>query len=91
MEYYLVIKKNEITLFSGKRMELKNTMLIEARFKRSKVACFPSSAEPRPITVHINTYDFMHTHTYTNRGLWGDRRGKENVRERKILKYCIYI
>jgi hypothetical protein len=41
MEFYSVIKKNEILLFAGKWMELENIILSEvSQVQKTKVACF---------------------------------------------------
>jgi hypothetical protein len=51
MEFYLAIKKNEITLFVAKWMKLENIILSEvARLKMSKVPCFPLYVEARPVS-----------------------------------------
>jgi hypothetical protein len=51
MEYNSVIKKNEIMLFAGKWMELESIMLIEMNHaQKSKVICFLSYVEARPIS-----------------------------------------
>jgi hypothetical protein len=49
MEYYSVIKINEIMLFANKWMELEIIMLSEARLRRTKVTCFPSYVKARPV------------------------------------------
>jgi hypothetical protein len=41
MEFYSVIKKNEILSFAGKWVEVENIILIEVRFKRPKAVYFP--------------------------------------------------
>jgi hypothetical protein len=51
MGFYSTIKKNEIMLFASKWVELENFMLNEvSRLKESKVACFPSYEEAKPIS-----------------------------------------
>jgi hypothetical protein len=51
MEFYLAIKKNEIMLFVSKWMELENIVLNEvSQARKSKVACFPSYVETRPVS-----------------------------------------
>jgi hypothetical protein len=51
MEFNSVIKKNEIMLFAGKWMELESIMLIEMNHaQKSKVICFLSYVEARPIS-----------------------------------------
>jgi hypothetical protein len=47
-EFYSTIK-NKIILFVGKWMELENIMLSKASLKKSKVTCFPSYVEARPM------------------------------------------
>jgi hypothetical protein len=51
IEFYSAIKKNEI-LFAGKWMELENIMLsaVSQAQKKSKITCFPSFVEVRPIS-----------------------------------------
>jgi hypothetical protein len=50
MEFYAAIKKNEIMLFAGKWMELENFMLSKPSSRKSKVSCFFSYVEARPIS-----------------------------------------
>jgi hypothetical protein len=48
MEYYSVIKKNEIMLFAGKWMEPENIILSKvSQAQRSKVTC----GSPRPVRL----------------------------------------
>jgi hypothetical protein len=44
MEFYSTTKKNELLSFTGKWMELENTILRELRLRRPKIACSPSFA-----------------------------------------------
>jgi hypothetical protein len=48
MDYYSIIKKNEIMLFAGKWMDLEIIMLSEISQKETKVASFPSYEGSRP-------------------------------------------
>jgi hypothetical protein len=51
VEFYSVIKKNEILLFAGKWMELENIILNEvSQVRNPKVPCFLSYVEYRPNT-----------------------------------------
>jgi hypothetical protein len=51
VEFYLALKMYEIMLFAGKWMEMENIMLSEvSQAKKSKVSCFPSYVEARPIS-----------------------------------------
>jgi hypothetical protein len=53
MEFYSVTMKNEILLFTGKRMELENVMLVRlARFRKPKAQCCLSYVE---CTLNANT------------------------------------
>jgi hypothetical protein len=59
VEFYLALKMYEIMLFAGKWMEMENIMLSEvSQAKKSKVSCFPSYVEARPVSqmyivIHI--------------------------------------
>jgi hypothetical protein len=50
MEFYSVIKKNEILSSAGTQMELENIILSEVRFRKTKPICFLSYVEYRPNT-----------------------------------------
>jgi hypothetical protein len=51
MEFYSDMKKNEIILFAGKWIKLKNFMLGQVnQAQKVKVACFLSYIEDRPIS-----------------------------------------
>jgi hypothetical protein len=51
MEFYSATKKNEILLFSGKWIELENTILNKvSKVQNVKPACFLSYLEYRPST-----------------------------------------
>jgi hypothetical protein len=52
MEFYSVIKKNEILSYAGKWMELENIILREVwQVQKAKGTCFLSCVEYRPIQI----------------------------------------
>jgi hypothetical protein len=69
-EYYLVIKKNEILLFTGKWMELENIMLSEERqVQKDKgcmiFSCMDDTLDTNTNIIYTHTHTQTHTHTYT--------------------------
>jgi hypothetical protein len=72
MEYYSAIKKNEILSFTGKWMELENSLQMKkARFRKTKVTCFFSYVEDRSkykymhYYIYIYYYILLYIHLYT--------------------------
>jgi hypothetical protein len=70
MEYYPVIKKNEVMLFAGKCIELEIIMLNKvSRIRKSKVTCLPLYVEARPerkmyTYTHFMYTFYIHDHVY---------------------------
>jgi hypothetical protein len=47
MQFFSAIRKNETTWFEGKWMQLEDIIVSEARFRKSKTACFLSYVEDK--------------------------------------------
>jgi hypothetical protein len=61
MEFYSIIKKNEILLYADKWMELDNIILSEvSQVQKAKATCFLSSVVYRPNTNISNSMKTGH-------------------------------
>jgi hypothetical protein len=56
MEFLSALWRNEIMSFAGKYMEFEDTILSEARFINTKVACFLSYVEDSNNCDHVHIY-----------------------------------
>jgi hypothetical protein len=77
MEFYSVMKKNEILSFASKWMELENFILSKlAKLRRPKIICSHSYVDYRPKTNAVILLDMGHT-------LRGERIQEEEGKGRK--------
>jgi hypothetical protein len=86
MEFYSVIKKNEILSLASKWMELENIILSEvSQAQRPKITCSPSCADCRPKTNAVILWDMGHTEGRLCKGGIGQGKETKNLNEVDVL------